>query len=558
MAYNENSKFTKIKNNFGLVILAIAFIASCIFVFHNYVTYNDPDTQAVKICHWQLEAGFREAMAAIINDYEEQYRKRTGRKVKIIQIPVAERGYAQYINTGLIGNMAPDIIEMGHSGTLKNISNLVRYFTPLGKYLREQNRYNDGTDLQSFTWRDTFFDDLQGEITPELQEYYAIPFSMFTVRLYYNKNLLKKISGDDKFPVDYQKFINLCKAVEDYNRKNKTNYVAVAACQNQLNIFEEKYTKTFLKDLVDANDTDLNGEIEITESFHAFRDGKWNFKSPALLAKDRCLKEVSENFMAGWIAAKRDDAAFAFVQGRSLMTITGSWDAKSIIKQSEGKFEIGIADFPYPVNHPEYSKYVTGGVNEASIGAGILWALNKRSKNFEIAIDFLRYATTRKVNEKFNELTCWLPVIKGAGIKYDLLKKFKPKLEGYSGNFNFKISTEFALFSAGQKSMLLQGVFDEAEYASLLEKNYKKTMIQGFKHHMENNYRILKTYDRVMGAYIMLSEMGTAEQTDMVKDRIPTMASVAEQQSFKYSVNMHRYESFNTGEDQTSNRKESK
>ena len=157
----EKTLFQIIKGSLGLIILALSFIASTISVIYNHYTTEGPDVKAIRICHWQLEAGFRNALQAIIDDYEKDYKKRTGKTVRVIQVPVAEKGYAQFINTGLIGNMAPDIIEVGHTKAFENFSNIVRYFLPLSKYVNQPNPYNDGTKLAGVPWKDTFFDDLQ-------------------------------------------------------------------------------------------------------------------------------------------------------------------------------------------------------------------------------------------------------------------------------------------------------------------------------------------------------------------------------------------------------------
>ena len=100
----------------GAAILAGSMVYAVVTVIYNDLTYDAPDVTTIRICHWQLEAGFREALQALIDDYEKVVRERTGEKVKILQVPISERAYKQYVNTGLIGDMAPDIIEKGWLG----------------------------------------------------------------------------------------------------------------------------------------------------------------------------------------------------------------------------------------------------------------------------------------------------------------------------------------------------------------------------------------------------------------------------------------------------------
>ncbi len=87
----------------GVGILLAAIISTIAMVFHNYLIYEAPDVTTIKICHWQLETGFREALQKLINEYEKIYLKKHGKKIKIIQIPVGGQGYRLYVNTTIIG-----------------------------------------------------------------------------------------------------------------------------------------------------------------------------------------------------------------------------------------------------------------------------------------------------------------------------------------------------------------------------------------------------------------------------------------------------------------------
>ena len=91
-----------LQNGLGWVILVGAMLYSIVSVVYNHLAYDAPDVTTVRICHWQLEAGFRDALQDLIDDYEVQYEERTGEKVRILQLPISERGYRQFVNTGLI------------------------------------------------------------------------------------------------------------------------------------------------------------------------------------------------------------------------------------------------------------------------------------------------------------------------------------------------------------------------------------------------------------------------------------------------------------------------
>ena len=46
----------------GWGILAVAMMYAVGAVIRNELTYEAPDVTTLRICHWQLEAGFREAL----------------------------------------------------------------------------------------------------------------------------------------------------------------------------------------------------------------------------------------------------------------------------------------------------------------------------------------------------------------------------------------------------------------------------------------------------------------------------------------------------------------
>ena len=133
-----------------------------------------------------------------------------------------------------------------------------------------------------------------------------------------------------------------------------------------------------------------------------------------------------------------------FIQGTAVMIATGSWDAQSLVDQVGDSFEVGIFDFPIPVEDAEYGRFVKGPLSEAGIRGGIPMAVTKQSRHPDICIDFLRFCTTKSNNEAWNQSITWLPVIRGAQLS-PLLRPFRPKIEVYSGWFDYRVSTAVKL-----------------------------------------------------------------------------------------------------------------
>ena len=83
----------------GIAILAGVIIYTIATVLHNHLTYEAPDVTTITICHWQLETGCRGAFQELIGEYEKLYLEKHGKKIRILQLPIGEKGYIKYLNT---------------------------------------------------------------------------------------------------------------------------------------------------------------------------------------------------------------------------------------------------------------------------------------------------------------------------------------------------------------------------------------------------------------------------------------------------------------------------
>ncbi len=490
----------------GAAILAGAMLYAIATVIYNDMSYDSPDVTTIRICHWQLEAGFREALQLLIDDYETLAQSRTGEKVRILQVPISERAYQQYVNTGLIGDMAPDIIEKGKAKTTEDPSYVARFFMPLSEYVVKPNPYNKGTPLEGVAWKDTFFDGMQGAYDQQLLDYFYIPFSMFTIRIYYNKTLYREILKRDDPPTSYHDFMDVCARIKAHAAETGAPLVPIAASKAQGTYFSIKYEVPFFSELATRCDMDFDGHASYYETYFGLRKGLWDFDSPALLASAHCLMDIADNFPDGWLAALRDDALFMFAQNRAVMIASGSWDAQSIIDQTKDYFDLGVFGFPMPTEHPEYGKYVKGPASEAGSRGGIPWSINKKTPHADLCLDFLQYCTTAAGNERFNSRITWLPVIRGVPLADEKLRAFKPILHGYTGHFDYRISTAMSLLAQGNRWTLYAGQMTPEENAQQLREMYDRTAESGYLKRLDNLRRTNRNMERVVAAKIALRE----------------------------------------------------
>jgi raffinose/stachyose/melibiose transport system substrate-binding protein len=509
-----------IKSYFGMFIIAAAMLFAVIRVAYNQLKYEGADVTTLRMCHWQLEAGFRDALQMLIDEYEAVYRARHGKTLRIIQMPIGERGYQQFMNTSLIGGTAPDIIEKGQSTMAHDPSYIARFFRPLGPYIDEPNPYNAGTALEGVPWRETFVDSMQAAYDKQLLDYYYIPFSMFTIRIYYNHDLYTELTGRADPPASFSEFQSACDAIRAAAEARGEPIVPIAGSKYQASMFRSRYESPFRFDLVRKLDTNLDGDAMELETWRGYQAGVWSFDSPRMLASYRCLLDVARHFQKGWLAALRDDAVFMFVQQRAVMFASGSWDSSSILRQVDNRFKVAIFDFPMPTDHPEYGRFVPGPLSEGDTGGSLPWAIAKQTDKADLAIDFLRFCTTRLNNERFNRVITWIPAVRGAEIVPELAA-FRPKIEGYIGHLKSGISTEAELKMTGNLWPLYAGQMPPEEYAREAAKVYERTGRQGYLEILLKNSRSARNVERVlathMGAYASRLQRG---ETNTIPDKI--------------------------------------
>jgi raffinose/stachyose/melibiose transport system substrate-binding protein len=424
----------RLRNYLGLAILLAALGWSVVHVtIHSFGSESDTALLAgkkvIRFAHWQLEGRCVEALNEACREYE-----RLHPDVAVQQIEIPERAYEQWTRTQLIGRTAPDLIETRWWPNL-----LVRYFVPLGEYVEQPNPYNDddpcAADLKGLPWRETYIDNMLGGWNDNLRGYYGMPVSLFTVRCFANKDLIREAAGVTEPPKDLGEFFEICERIEAYARRRKKSdpsfrLVPIAGSDYTENMFRGRYWGMATWDLVEDYDTNLDCWLGDDERVEAILTGRLNLATdPRIRAGHQVLYDISRYFNPGFMAARRDESVFLFSQGNAAMIATGTWDAGSLWRQIAGDFEIMVFDFPIPAPDQEYGRYIRHRITEAGQRAGFSFGLTRISTNKKIAIDFMRFLTSRRINEKINRAFRWFPAIRGARTD-EILRPFRPRVEG--------------------------------------------------------------------------------------------------------------------------------
>lgn len=413
--------------NVALVVLLGAYVTAAFLVLTRPgATLSGDDRTVVRIAHWQVEAGPREAMDALIERYEE-----LNPDIRVQQLAVPGRVYKQWLRTQLIGGNATDIIEFGSFiGGVNDIP--PRFFDPISRYVEEPNPYNKGTVLEGVRWRDTFIDGLDTPDTfiDKLSNYYAVTLCMVTMRLFYNPDLLEEITGGREVPKTYVELQALAKKVAAYSESNDRRISLYAGSEFNGVILMEQMLSRGAIGLSFEGDRYREQGLKAPEMALEFLRGNWDYRRPELLAGLQNMKEAARFMRPGFQQMERDSAMQEFLRGQSLMIVTGTWDATSL--RTLAPFEVGVYYVPWPAmaDQTEGGKYYWSPVSEGAGKTSMPFYLNKASRHKKEAIDFLHFVTSVEGNAIWVEKSGWLPSVRGVEVP-DYAKVYLQRFEGF-------------------------------------------------------------------------------------------------------------------------------
>ncbi len=445
----------RLKAALPVVVILAAFVWASVSIVLSRQEEAPAGTITLRLGHWQLETGVRDAFNELARDYE-----RIHPNIRIVQDAIPESVYGLWTTTQLIGRTAPDLMEIGLGlPAFVLVGYQGRYFVPMTSLVGKPNPYNKGTPLEGVPLRQTFKDGMRSAYVPELQEYMKIGLSQFGERIFYNRTLLKQLTGLDAAPTEYRKFLAVCAQIKAKKMPDGKSYTPIASSKYHLWMWEGLMADILTYPAIDKLDFNRDGTVDQFEHYVAFKTGRMTFDHPAYKARFRMFSEIADNFNPGWSGLSRDEAVFLFAQSRAVFISTGSWDSRLLEAQANGRFQIGVIDYPLPkADDPEYGPFVRGPVYETP-WTGFPFGLTRTSKHPEEAIDFLLYLSSQPVNDKFNRIIGWIPAV--VGTKMDpMLANFEPHLEGVYGVMNFvvggntwvKWTQDYSLFQIGQIS----------------------------------------------------------------------------------------------------------
>ncbi len=527
-------KISKMINLFGVGLLLVVYIFAAIYIFSQKKKSNDPNNIIIRVTHWQLEAGIREGIDEMARKFEKRYFQDTGKKVTIVQNPISEKVYQQYVQTQCIGRTAPDLIEIGKYDDAYT----TRFFRSMTSDIKKPNPYNEGTLLEGIPWADTFFDGMRSAMNPNNLEYYGTGLSTFTIRIFYNKDILKEALGIDNPPSDFQGFLDCCAALKEWAEKEKKDdFIPIAGSKYQLDLFRWRYLSSVILDFILRNDQTYKGYMGGSwEPIIVYTKGLFDYDDPAIRAGHEMLADLTEYFAPGFMAQDRMEAGFSFTQGRAAFITSGSWDAMSYFVQSN--FGVGVMNFPMPDSDDHrYGKFVHGPVSEADAGAGFRLGVTKFSKHQDVALRFLQFLTTAENNEAFNKKCKWIPVVSGAE-PHLLMKPFEPNTEGFWGADPFEIGSRTRMVYEQALWKFVEHKMTFEEFIDQLEKEMPRATAVDIERAVDNYHERLKLLNVPLSTHVATAVFSDSWGLDDAE------AAIQHDKSIKKLINVMEGHSF--------------
>ncbi|MCC6416026.1 MAG: extracellular solute-binding protein [Opitutaceae bacterium] len=473
----------KLKTWIALGLLAAAYLATLMIVFTRPgAALSTDDRVVIRVTHWQIEAGPREAFDALIKRYEE-----INPRVRVEQVAVPGAVYNQWLRTQLIGGTASDIIEFGqHMQGMNDVP--PRFFAPISDYVEEPNPYNRGTALEGVRWRDTFLDGLNSPdaFITNLGNYYAVTQCMLSMRLFYNPGLLREITGSATPPATYTELHALNEKLARYNAGRAETVALLAGSRFNSYILLSPLLTRGAYDVTFGMDRFRDhGPVAMDASVEYLR-GAWDFRRPEMLAGMNIMREVSLMMRPGFQQLERDAAVQDFLRGRALTVATGTWDATSL--RTMAPFELGVTEFPWPTRRDgDNARYFWSPFSEGGGTTAMAMYVNKASPHQAEAIDFLRFITSVEGNTIFSHTSGWLPSVREVEAP-EYAKVYLPHFEGFVArtNFTYGFGSETRDLWERQAYRLTAPQGSVEDFLNALEAGFPAALLRDVRTNMRN------------------------------------------------------------------------
>jgi len=423
----------------ALAILAIAFGLAAWRVVTRAVREQDSSKITLRLAHWQLEGGIREAFDAIARDYEALHPD-----FRVEQIPIPVGIYLSWGTSHIIGGSAPDLVEIkgGMGGP-----EIYSYFLPITEEVDRPNPYNAGTPLAHVPWRNTYADGMDNAYQGAMFETYGASVFASTIRIFYNVDLLREITGQSAPPRTFEELLSLGQKVRAFSARTRRP-IQPLVCSYGITLMDDLF-RSQTQRLASQMNPGLSLppiQVDTMDFFLGYLNHQWSLDHPGIRGGAELMRQVGDVLPPGFLQLTREQSMFYFAQGRALMFMGWSSDATGI--QRQVSFPIGAFRNPVPEPGPTgFGANMVGPNAEGALFTYGTLAIPLSSPHPEVALDFLRFLTSQPEDRKFARISGSLPVI--VGIEPEgFVKDLAPDNRGYPSGPTLSLAETGRVFAS--------------------------------------------------------------------------------------------------------------
>ncbi len=452
------------------------------------------DDQTLRIAHTHAFPAVIAGFDRLAREYERHHPG-----VKIEQIVIPQRSYTAWLRTRLVGEVAPDIVEL--SGWMDDAADYARYYRDLTPELLAPNPYNRGTELEAVRWRDTFLTGIP-EVPNYFQTllaYHSVPGSFITYRLIYNEELMRRF-GFDRPPLTAPELAEMGASIARQAREQSLQIIPVATeNENGRTLLEgvirSATQETLLK--IDPYGNYWNWDDEVSA---AFLLGRWSLRTPEVTRGIDAMGQLGRVLPPGFLQVGKGEGTFLFMQGKAVFLLAPSYEFTMF--REHCRFSLGIARVPATLSPADHLN-AEGNVFPIA-NLGIVKAGDKQA----IALDFLRYFGSREGNRLFTETGLWLPAITGL-VPRPEIAEFAPAISGRPPGLAIWLFGKADYFLVNQRLHELVGPDGSTErFISGLESPFRASQVHALRKRTTLTRDIGKRLDTVLAALDRLKVHG--------------------------------------------------
>lgn len=431
----------------------------------------------------------RETYEEILTEYTEE----TGTKIRLetysssdyrkeLEAAFAE-GNEPDVYTGSLADMTKDF----NDGQLHNFLYLYD----------EENVYQPGE-----SWSDKLPAPVKDKMYISNKEIPGYPASFETVRILCNKELFD--SAHVEIPQTWAEFLESCKKFMDSGIRPLAfpgSSYGEPAWQWILNSLGNQ-TAGNLPDFLDVNERE-KGYVELNEFCRGLEQGDIDFQKEFLSPYKR-FQELAQFLGEDFENMTQDQALEAFEKGEAAMVLTESSSIKEMEAVAEGEFSTEAISVPVIMKDTDENsaeKPVLPYVQPEMI-YGINSSLKKEGEKLDMAVDFVQYMTSEKVQSRLSEELYLLPSNQNAAF-HKVLEGFRISEDGARIPFFAGMNEKHRKIVWDILKEYISGEIPETEFSEKMQKSYE-TEEQEIKElkgwNITNNYGMPKTGECTMCA----------------------------------------------------------